>query len=102
MTVHRREGPSGGLTKELLIEYVATSLNAAPSLRIDEGLNLFDAGLVTSHGLLKLVAFVERVSGLEVPLEEITRSNFATVRAVLECMSRLERLPDRSAGADGR
>jgi acyl carrier protein len=78
-----REAITGFIVAEFLPQTAAAELPA--------DLNLLDAGIVDSLGLLKVIAYLEEQLRISVPPEAMVPENFASVQAIVELVRSCER-----------
>jgi acyl carrier protein len=68
--------------REKLARYIATDLLNQSDLVIGEDDDLLASGLLDSLGAMALVHFIEDDLGIDVPAEDVTIENFASLRAI--------------------
>jgi len=71
--------------EQFLLDEVMTG-SAVDSIDHDE--DLLGAGVVDSHGLMQLVAFLRSRYGMAVPDEALTPENFQTIAAIAAFVER--------------
>jgi acyl carrier protein len=70
--------------KKDLISYFQDSAGFLPG----EEDNLFEKGALDSFGVVEFLNFLEKRFGIQVPLEDITETNFSTVDSVADLIDR--------------
>jgi acyl carrier protein len=73
--------------KEKLLLYINGELLADPTRHAELDTPLFEDGWIDSLKILKLIAYVELLTGLEIPDEEVVMKNFRTVNTIVERFS---------------
>jgi acyl carrier protein len=68
--------------REKLLAYINTELRRDGALHAGLDTPLFEDGGIDSLQILKLIAFVEWISGRKIPDEEIVMKNFRTVNTI--------------------
>ena len=68
--------------RERLARYIATDLLNQSDLVIGEDEDLLASGLLDSLSAMSLIHFIERDLGIDVPAEDVTIENFASLRAI--------------------
>ena len=68
--------------REKLARYIATDLLNQRDLVIGEDDDLLASGLLDSLGAMELIHHIERDLGIDVPAEDVTIENFASLRAI--------------------
>ena len=68
--------------REELARYIATDLLNQRDLVIGEDDDLLASGLLDSLGAMELIHYIERDLRIEVPAEDVTIENFASLRAI--------------------
>ena len=75
-------------TKELLRQYISQQLlDGHENLDVEE--NLLTTGMIDSHGIMRLLVYIEETFGLQVPPVDITLENFRTITLIadyIDCM----------------
>jgi len=67
----------------VLLQYVHdVCLPHNSTFAVTEEMNLFDAGIVDSAGLISFIGFVEREFGITIPDEDLLPANFKSIRAI--------------------
>ena len=70
--------------RELLIRFIAEEFLLDPETPdIPDDLNLIEAGIVDSLGMLRLVAFLEEDLGVIIEPEAVTPENLCSIRSML-------------------
>lgn len=83
--------------QDTLRNFLLTELLAGqPDLVIADDDNLLLSGLVDSLGMLRLVAFIEAQFQCDVPPEDVTIENFATLRVIADYLERRQVVAARS------
>lgn len=83
--------------QDTLRNFLLTELLAGqPDLTIADDDNLLLRGLVDSLGMLRLVAFIETEFQCDVPPEDVTIENFATLRVITDYLERRQVVAARS------
>ena len=76
-------------TKELLRQYISQQLlDGYDNLDIEE--NLLTTGMIDSHGIMRLVVYIEETFGLQVPPIDITLENFRTISLMADYINRTQ------------
>jgi acyl carrier protein len=70
--------------RDKLLGYINGELLADRDLRADPDTPLFEDGWIESLSILKLIAYLELITGREIPDEEIVMNNFRTVNTIAE------------------
>lgn len=68
--------------RERLARYIATDLLNQQDLVIGEDEELLASGLLDSLSVMSLIHFIEQDHGIEVPAEDVTIENFASLRTI--------------------
>lgn len=68
--------------REKLARYIATDLLNQSDLVIGEDDELLASGLLDSLGAMELIHYIERDLEIDVPAEDVTIENFASLRAI--------------------
>lgn len=68
--------------RERLARYIATDLLNQGDLAIGEDEDLLASGLLDSLSVMLLIHYIEQDSRIDVPAEDVTIENFATLRAI--------------------
>ncbi len=68
-----------------LITYLQNDIVGNVTIEPDD--HLFDAGILDSMGMMKLVRFIEMKFKLQVPFEDMTLENFKTVKNISDYVS---------------
>lgn len=66
---------------QALRRYIQSTLLGGKHVSDDEELLL--SGMIDSLGVMSLVSFVEQSYQIEIPFEDVTLENLATIRAIL-------------------
>jgi acyl carrier protein len=76
--------------KELLMEYVKEDIarGGAPMLKEDD--DLFNAGILDSLGILRMVSFIEEQFGIRVPDEDVVYENFSSIETLSNYLNGLD------------
>ena len=81
-----------GTIEEILEAYIRDEcLPRNNGVSLDREMNLFDAGIVDSAGLITFIGFMEREFGLTIPDEDLLPRNFVSVSAIAEYIRRRQR-----------
>lgn len=76
-------------TKELLRQYISQQLlEGHDNLNVDE--NLLTTGMIDSHGIMRLIVYIEEIFGLQVPPIDITLENFRTITLISDYINRMQ------------
>ena len=76
-------------TKELLRQYISQQLlDGYDHLDVEE--NLLTTGMIDSHGIMRLVVYIEETFGLQVPPIDITLENFRTISLIADYINRTQ------------
>ena len=76
-------------TKELLRKYISQELlDGHENLDIEE--NLLTTGMIDSHGIMRLLVYIEETFGLQVPPIDITLENFRTITLIADYIHRIQ------------
>jgi acyl carrier protein len=70
-----------------------TLASGVRDLQIDEDTRLIEHGLIDSIGLMELMDYIERETGVRVPDEEVHPGNFQTVANMQAMIERLRSAP---------
>jgi acyl carrier protein len=70
--------------RDKLLNYINQQLLAHRALRAEPDTPLFEDGWIESLSILKLIAYLELITGREIPDEEIVMSNFRSANAIAE------------------
>lgn len=70
-------------TKELLRQYISQELLDGHE-NLDVGENLLTTGMIDSHGIMRLLVYIEETFGLQVPPIDITLENFRTITLIAD------------------
>lgn len=70
--------------RDKLLGYINTELLADRSLRAEPDTQLFEDGWIESLSILKLIAYLELITGREIPDEEIVMNNFRTINTIAD------------------
>lgn len=65
-----------------IARYIATDLLNQPDLVIGEDEDLLVSGLLDSLSVMSLIHYIEQEFGIDVPAEDVTIENFASLRAI--------------------
>jgi len=65
-----------------LLDFIRQEILHGRAVPLDEELDLLNAGIVDSLGILRLVSFIEEQFGVQVPDEDVVFENFQSVRAM--------------------
>ena len=68
--------------RERVARYIAADLLNQSDLVIGEDEDLLVSGLLDSLSVMSLIHFIEQDLGLDVPAEDVTIENFASLRAI--------------------
>ena len=68
--------------RDRLARYIATDLLNQPDLVIGEDEDLLVSGLLDSLSVMSVIHFIEQDLAIEVPAEDVTIENFASLRAI--------------------
>ncbi len=66
--------------KEKITRFIVDELLSG--MKVGEQDDLLLSGLVDSIGVMRLVAYIEEQAALQVPPEDVTIENFATIEAI--------------------
>jgi acyl carrier protein len=69
--------------KEQIKMFIVSDLTGQPSLVIGDDEDLLLSGLVDSLGVVRLIAFLEEQTSVNIPPGEVTIENFGTVSAMV-------------------
>jgi acyl carrier protein len=83
MEIQRRQRPVTEV-KHRLLGYINGELLAERALVAGPETPLFADGWIDSLSILKLIAYLELITGREIPDEEIVMKNFQTVNTIAE------------------
>ncbi|EXI78298.1 MAG: D-alanine--poly(phosphoribitol) ligase subunit 2 [Candidatus Accumulibacter appositus] len=72
--------------KPVLVDFIAAELLDGVQVDVDEGL-LVD-GMVDSLGMMRLVAHIEALCGIDVPVDDFVIENFRSVAAIDDYLRR--------------
>ena len=76
-------------TKELLRQYISQQLlDGHENLDVEE--NLLTSGMIDSHGIMRLIVYIEETFGLQVPPIDITLENFRTIALMADYIHRMQ------------
>ena len=76
-------------TKELLREYISQQLlDGHENLDVED--NLLTTGMIDSHGVMRLLVYIEETFGLQVPPIDITIENFRTISLMTDYIHRMQ------------
>jgi len=76
-------------TKELLRQYISQQLlDGHENLDVEE--NLLTSGMIDSHGIMRLIAYIEETFDLQVPPIDITLENFRTITLMADYIHRMQ------------
>lgn len=67
-----------------LLKLIGSLKDGLAKEELNADTKLFKGGLLNSMNVLKLISYVERTSGKEIPDEKIVMSNFETPRKIVE------------------
>jgi len=70
--------------RDKLLNYINGELLTDPTRRASADTPLFEDGWIDSLKILKLIAFVELMTGRNIPDEEVVMKNFRTVTTIVE------------------
>lgn len=73
---------------------------APEGLTVDADTRLFDAGVVDSLGVLRLIAWTERAIGRRIPDREVRMDRFSSVRVIAENFVLHGFAAERACGAE--
>lgn len=82
--------------KPALLDFIAVELLDGTRVEVDE--NLLADGAVDSLGMMRLVAYLEELCGIAVPVDDFVIENFRSVAAIDAYLGRIEARPLRCAG----
>ena len=68
-----------------LITYLQNDIVGKVTIEPDD--HLFEAGILDSMGMMKLVRFIEMRFTLQVPFEDMTLENFRTIKSISDYVS---------------
>jgi acyl carrier protein len=68
--------------RERLARYIATELLNEPELAIGEDEDLLVSGVLDSLSVMSLIHYIEQDLTIDIPAEDVTIENFATLRAI--------------------
>jgi acyl carrier protein len=74
-------------TQELLRRYISEQLLDGHE-NLDVGENLLTSGMIDSHGIMRLIVYIEEAFGLQVPPIDITLENFRTITLIADYIHR--------------
>jgi acyl carrier protein len=74
--------------RDRLLDYINGELLAERALVAGPETPLFADGWIDSLSILKLIAYLELITGREIPDEEIVMNNFQTVNTIAERFGR--------------
>jgi acyl carrier protein len=84
-------------TKELLRRYISHHLlDGHDNLDVEE--NLLTSGMIDSHGIMRLIAYIEETFGLQVPPIDITLENFRTITLIADYIHSMQKLNQKEKG----
>lgn len=76
-------------TKELLRQYISQQLlDGHENLDVEE--NLLTSGMIDSHGIMRLIVYIEETFGCQVPPIDITLENFRTIALMADYIHRMQ------------
>lgn len=76
-------------TKELLRRYISQQLLDGHD-NLDDEENLLTSGMIDSHGIMRLIAYIDETFGLQVPPIDITLENFRTINLIADYIHRMQ------------
>ncbi len=77
-------------TKELLRRYISQQLlDGHENLDVEE--NLLTTGMIDSHGIMRLLVYIEETYGLQVPPVDVTLENFRTITLIADYIHRKQK-----------
>ncbi len=67
---------------KVIIDFIKDEISneQVNDIKVDE--NLFEAGLVDSMGMMRIIRFIEKSYNIDVPFEDMTFENFVTVENI--------------------
>jgi acyl carrier protein len=71
-----------------IINILKEHFQATVGFTPENGDNLFEKGALDSFGVVEFLNFLESRFGAQIPIEDITESNFSTVEAISELIRR--------------
>lgn len=75
------------------IEHIKNSLNIIkPGLVVNENESLFESGFLDSFDLVMLLAELEGMIGITIPMDKVTPESFDSVSKINEFLSGLEKV----------
>lgn len=74
--------------KALISDFIKNEIMRNRNAQLDENEDLLGAGILDSLGILKLVAFVDKSCGIEVPDEDVVYENFHSLNAIVVYLQR--------------
>jgi acyl carrier protein len=78
----RRHNDHGVCVKDRLARYIATELLNRSELLIQDDDDLLTSGLLDSLSVMSVVYFIEQEAGIDIPAEDVTIENFASLSAI--------------------
>lgn len=68
--------------KTALTDYVKNEIMHNRNAKLDAHQDLIGSGILDSLGILQLVAYIDKVFGIEVPDEDVVYENFMSIDAI--------------------
>jgi acyl carrier protein len=65
-------------------------IGESEEIKIDENELLIDQGFIDSVGLMKIITFIEKQNGIQIPAKEVLPDNFQTVKSMERMIQRLQ------------
>jgi acyl carrier protein len=78
------ERQNGNIETTLAAYIQEECLSRSSRVELDYGLNLFDAGIVDSAGLISYIGFIEKTFGINIPDEDLLPENFVSINAIAD------------------
>lgn len=68
--------------QDTLNQYITTELLTGQTIELDNDENLLLSGLIDSHGIVRLLTFIEQSFQIKVPPGDVTIQNFRSINAM--------------------
>ena len=78
------EHQNGNIEATLATYIREECLSRSSNVELDYGLNLFEAGIVDSAGLISYIGFIEKTFAISIPDEDLLPENFISITAIAD------------------
>lgn len=69
---------------EVIMDYISRQIVSDGKLNLDAEDDLLSKGILDSMGMMRLIRFIEKKYGFDVPFEEMLPENFMSVKKIVD------------------